>query len=82
MATTVTSKGQVTIPKRLRDLLGIVPGSAVDFDLTPAGDVLLRHGKHKIRQSKGQFAKLRGAATVKMSTDQIMALTRGPKSDR
>ena len=77
MATTVTSKGQVTIPKRMRDLLGIQPGSAVDFELTPAGEVVLRHGKRKIRQPKSRFAQLRGLATVKMSTDQIMALTRG-----
>ncbi len=77
MATTVTSKGQVTIPKKIRDLLGIKPGSALDFELTPAGEVVLRHGKHKARSQTRQFAKLRGIATVKMTTDQIMALTRG-----
>jgi antitoxin PrlF len=82
MATTVTSKGQVTIPKRVRVLLGIERGSAIDFELTPAGEVVLRHGKRKVRQPARRFAKLRGAATVKMSTDQIMALTRGPRSDR
>ena len=82
MTTTVTSKGQVTIPKRVRDLLGIQPGSAVDFELTPAGEVMLRHDKQKIKQPKRRFAQLRGVATIKMSTDQIMALTRGAKVDR
>ncbi|MEO6025039.1 MAG: AbrB/MazE/SpoVT family DNA-binding domain-containing protein [Burkholderiales bacterium] len=82
MTTTVTSKGQVTIPKRMRELLGIRPGSAVDFELTPAGEVVLRHDKRKIRQPTPRFAQLRGVATVKMSTNQIMALTRGPKADR
>ena len=82
MTTTVTSKGQVTIPKRMRELLGIRPGSAVDFELTPAGEVVLRHDKRKIRQPMRRFAQLRGVATVKMSTNQIMALTRGPKADR
>lgn len=77
MSTTVTSKGQVTIPKRMRELLGIQPGSAVNFELTPAGEVVLRHDKRKVRQTKSRFASLRGVATVKMSTDQIMALTRG-----
>ena len=77
MTTTVTSKGQVTIPKKVRDLLGIEPGSAVEFELTPAGDVVLRHGKRKAKQLLRHFARLRGVATVKMSTDQIMALTRG-----
>ena len=77
MATTVTSKGQVTIPKKVRDFLQIEPGSAVDFELTPSGDVLLRHRKGKRKRPVRRFARLRGIATVKMSTDQIMALTRG-----
>ncbi|MFN0037945.1 MAG: AbrB/MazE/SpoVT family DNA-binding domain-containing protein [Burkholderiales bacterium] len=77
MTTTVTSKGQVTIPKKVRDMLGIKAGSAVEFELTPVGDVLLRHGKRKPRQPVRQFARLRGAATVKMRTEEIMALTRG-----
>ena len=77
MTTTVTSKGQVTIPKKVRDLLGIEPGSAVDFELTPGGDVLLRHGQRKAKRPTSRFARLRGAATIKMSTDEIMALTRG-----
>jgi AbrB family looped-hinge helix DNA binding protein len=37
MATSVTSKGQVTIPKRVRDALGITPGSKVEFDLAGGG---------------------------------------------
>jgi antitoxin PrlF len=77
MATTVTSKGQVTIPKAVRDLLGIKPGSAVDFELSPAGDVVLRHGNRKAKRPARKFARLRGVATVRMSTDEIMALTRG-----
>lgn len=79
MTTTVTSKGQVTIPKKVRDLLGIGPGSAVDFELTPAGDVVLRHGQHKAKRLVRRFARLRGVATVKMSTEQIMSLTRGTR---
>lgn len=77
MATTVTSKGQVTIPKTVRDLLGIKPGSAVDFELSPTGDVVLRHGNRKAKRPARKFARLRGVATVRMSTDEIMALTRG-----
>jgi antitoxin PrlF len=77
MTTTVTSKGQVTIPKKVRDLLGIERGSEVDFELTPGGDVVLRHGHRKAKRPARRFARLRGVATVKMSTDEIMALTRG-----
>ena len=77
MTTTVTSKGQVTIPKKVRDLLGIERGSEVDFELTPAGDVVLRHGNRKAKRPARRFTRLRGVATVKMSNDEIMALTRG-----
>ena len=42
MAHQVTVKGQVTIPKRVREYLGIQPGSGVEFEVGPQGDVLLR----------------------------------------
>jgi AbrB family looped-hinge helix DNA binding protein len=82
MANNVTSKGQVTIPKQVRDRLGIAAGSAVAFELTDAGDVVLRavgHGgrKRPARVPVSRFAKLRGRATVKMRTEEILALTRG-----
>ncbi|HEY5070452.1 MAG TPA: AbrB/MazE/SpoVT family DNA-binding domain-containing protein [Caulobacteraceae bacterium] len=75
MATTVTSKGQVTIPKRVRDRLHIVPGSQVEFDLTPAGQVVLL--KVGAERRPNRFASIRGRAGAGMTTDQIMALTRG-----
>ena len=77
-ATTLTSKGQVTVPKNVRDLLGIGPGSKVMFDLTSTGDVVLRPvGARSVRRSP--FAQVRGSATVKMRTDEIMRLTRGDR---
>ncbi|MBZ9842086.1 AbrB/MazE/SpoVT family DNA-binding domain-containing protein [Mesorhizobium sp. CA5] len=75
MATTVTSKGQVTIPKPVRDLLGIVPGSRVDFRRAADGSVVLARVDR--RQTAGRFAKLRGHAGEGLTTDAIMALTRG-----
>ena len=42
MAHQVTVKGQVTIPKRVREYLGIVPGSGVEFEMDASGAVLLR----------------------------------------
>jgi antitoxin PrlF len=75
MATAVTSKGQVTIPKPIRDRLGIEPGSAVDFELEPDGRVVLvKVGGHK---PASRFEALRGRAGHGLSTDEIMALTRG-----
>lgn len=75
MPTTVTSKGQVTIPKPVRDLLGLKAGSKVDFRKTDDGKVELYAAK--IKAPKSRFRKLRGHAGEGMSTDEIMALTRG-----
>ncbi|MCC7486255.1 MAG: AbrB/MazE/SpoVT family DNA-binding domain-containing protein [Burkholderiales bacterium] len=76
MSNLVTSKGQVTIPKRVRDALGIKAGSAVEFELRPEGEAVLVPVRGA-KPAKSRFAKLRGTATVKMSTREIMALTRG-----
>jgi len=76
MNTRVTRNGQVTIPKRIRDLLGIKPGTAVAFKLTADDKLVMAiadNGKRKL----GRFAQVRGTATSGMSTDEIMALTRG-----
>jgi antitoxin PrlF len=75
MATTVTAKGQVTIPKPVRDLLGIKPGSMVDFQRAPDGRIVLVKLGGKPRPSR--FARLRGHAGKGLSTDAIMAMTRG-----
>jgi len=73
MATTVTSKGQVTIPKSVRDRLGIVPGSAVDFELAPDGRVVLVNLQHTRPASR--FAAQQGRAGPGLSTEEIMSLT-------
>jgi AbrB family looped-hinge helix DNA binding protein len=80
MSTTVTSKGQVTIPKKVREHLGIGPGTSVDFLPGPDGRVMLVKKAGGVRSAspkRSRFAALRGSATVRMSTRQIMALTRG-----
>ena len=75
MTATLTAKGQVTIPKSIRDLLGLVPGSIVDFERSDDGRIVLV----KVNDAKQstRFAKLRGHAGDGLSTDAIMALTRG-----
>jgi len=78
MANNVTSKGQVTIPKKVRDRLGIEAGSAAAFELTDAGEAVVRKGgRRPARPPTSRFAKLRGRATVKMRTEEVLARTRG-----
>ena len=69
----VTSKGQVTIPQRIRQQLGIAPGSEVDFQLDDRGARLIRVSDGG---GKDLARRMRGRATVAMSTEEIMALTR------
>jgi antitoxin PrlF len=78
MATNITSKGQVTVPKSIRDYLGLKPGSDVIFERMPGGEVVLRPAGRGSRRQPSRFARLRGQGTVRMKTDEILALTRGP----
>ena len=71
----VTTKGQVTIPQPIREKLGIVPSSEVDF-VEEEGKVYIVKKKES-GPEKSVFRKLRGIASIKMSTEEIMSLTRG-----
>jgi AbrB family looped-hinge helix DNA binding protein len=73
----LTSKGQVTVPKTIRDYLGLKAGSAVTFERLASGEIVLRPTKPKGKARLSVFAKLRGRATVQMKTEEIMTLTRG-----
>jgi antitoxin PrlF len=72
----VTEKGQVTIPKDLRDALGIGAGTEVTFERTDETIVLRKVGTGSTR-GRRIADRLRGRGDVSMSTDEIMALTRG-----
>jgi antitoxin PrlF len=72
----VTEKGQVTIPKELRDALGIGAGTAVEFDRR--GDtIVVRKSTQGPTRGRQLAERLRGRGDVAMTTDEIMALTRG-----
>jgi len=73
----VTTKGQVTIPQEIREKLGITPAVEIDF-LEEKDRVYLVKRISKTKKTY-RFSKLRGIANVKMTTDEIMALTRGDK---
>ncbi|MBN1906141.1 MAG: AbrB/MazE/SpoVT family DNA-binding domain-containing protein [Deltaproteobacteria bacterium] len=73
----VTTKGQVTIPQEIREKLGITPSVEIDF-IEEKNRIYLVKREGQIKKSF-KFSKLRGVANVKMTTDEIMALTRGDK---
>lgn len=72
----VTSKGQVTIPRDIRRKLDIASQSDVEF-VVEGNTVVLRKVEGAPSRGKRLVETLRGRATVKMTTDEIMALTRG-----
>ena len=68
----VTAKGQATIPKYIRERLGITPGKTdVDFI------IVNNHVELINKDTFNPFVKARGITKGKLSTDQIMELTRG-----
>ena len=71
----VTIKGQVTIPLPLRQKVGIVPGSEVEF-VEERGRLYLKKVEGPGR-GQALVAHMRGRGALAMSTDEILALTRG-----
>lgn len=77
--TTLTSKGQVTIPKRIRDELRLLPGMQVEFSVNAAGEVVLhqaRSARDARRTASDRFEAVRGRADVHWRTDDLMKLLR------
>ena len=72
----VTSKGQVTIPKAIREKMGIFPHTEVEFGMDK-DVVTLRKVETENSRGRQIVSRMRGRATTTMSTDEIMALTRG-----
>ena len=72
----VTEKGQVTIPKDLRDALGIGGGTRVEFE-RQGESIILRKAEEGPTRGQQLAERLRGRGDVAMTTDEIMALTRG-----
>jgi AbrB family looped-hinge helix DNA binding protein len=76
MATTITVKGQVTIPKQIRDALGLTPGSQVEFAIEDGKLVVRKSGKRSGGRPD-RFDRAVGKAEVKWRTEELMELLRG-----
>ncbi len=73
----ITIKGQVTIPQHIREKYKITPNSEINFEEKDNRVYLTK--KITPTHKKNKFQRLRGIASIRMSTDEIMSLTRGNK---
>jgi AbrB family looped-hinge helix DNA binding protein len=72
----LTTKGQVTIPLEIREALGLLPHTEVEFELD--GDaVRVRKAPRTRRRGRALVDHMRGRGSRRMTTDEILALTRG-----
>lgn len=73
----ITSKGQVTIPLEIRRKAGLLPHTEVDFEWDGKAVRIVR-ARTRRKESRGEalVRHLRGRATVRMSTEELLALTR------
>jgi AbrB family looped-hinge helix DNA binding protein len=77
MRSTISSKGQITVPVEVRERLGLVPGTPVEFELKPGG-VFLRKGISGSHPVDKVWATLRLARPV----DEILDEMRGPRPEK
>ena len=73
----VSEKGQVTIPKELRDALGVGAGTEVAFEMAEDA-IVVRKVEGGSSRGREMVNRLRGRGDVQLSTEEIMALTRQP----
>jgi antitoxin PrlF len=78
----ITAKGQVAIPKEVRERSGFMPGADVEFEIEARAVRLVKTTRGG-RRTRGQklVDRLRGGGDFAMSTDEILALMLGPQAD-
>lgn len=79
----ITAKGQVTIPQHVRESAGLMPGTDVEFKLEAGSVRLVKAPKGASRKTRGQklVESLRARGDFKMTTDEVVALMRGPPAE-
>jgi AbrB family looped-hinge helix DNA binding protein len=79
MAHALTTKGQVTIPKHIRDALHLQPGTPVEFSVNAQGEVVLNPAAvpgGRVAAQPDRFEAVRGSADIRWRTDALMKLLR------
>lgn len=77
----ITSKGQVTIPAEIRERAGLLPDTEVEFEFDGIAVKIFRAADQGERgRGRKLVDRLRGSAAIRMTTDEIMALTRDADS--
>jgi len=74
----ITSKGQVTIPIDIREKLGLLPDTEVEFDIV-GRSVRIKKAKTIGRRGQRIIDHMRGKSQTRMTTDEILELTRGSR---
>ena len=73
----ITTKGQVTIPKEVRDRCGLLPHMEVEFQVGKNGTAVLIPKKPSKSPLASWLRKARGIAKGSFTTDEVMSVTRG-----
>lgn len=71
----ITSKGQVTIPQEIREQVGLLPDTEVEFEVE-GNAVRIRKARGSRAGGRAVVARLRGRGDRTLTTDEIMGLTR------
>ena len=79
----ITAKGQVTIPQDVRESVGLMPGTDVEFEVDGNNVRLVKVASGRRRKTRGQKLadRLTGRGDFALTTDEIIALMRGPRAD-
>jgi len=68
MHTKLTAKGQVTIPKRIREAVGLSPGTLLDFTVNYEDQIVICKVGRPFEDNPNRFEAARGKATIKWRT--------------
>jgi antitoxin PrlF len=82
MGYALTTKSQVTVPKAVRQALGVLPGQEIDYEVKANGQVLMFPVKKPSMPEENPFLKFVGIGIAGMSTEDILRETRGEDAMR